>query len=651
MTKAPADLAPARSAAPTHPTDTTVTENASPSFTSTAAPAPGASAAQAKGPAATSAAARVSQVAGLSALMSAVLAACGGGDDAGPVSGSPVAPSPAGAASPAPVTPLTPPGGTTGPVPAPAPTPAAPAPASPASPPAPAEPTNITAAEAARFLQQAQFSASDAEISAVQQKGYGAWLDEQMRAPISQTGWDWLQQRRRANGNRNVDHMIWKQLIDGRDAVRKRVALAWSEIFVVSVEGVDTIWNEFAMAAYWDLLNTHAFGNYRQFLEALSLNPAMGFYLNTRGNRKADARTGREPDENYAREVMQLFSVGLYQLNTDGSPRAGGAETYNNEDVSNLARVFTGYRLSKNYSEYRDDPATFREPMVLNAADHASESVRFLGKDLPATDGTARLKAAMDVLASHDNVGPFMGRQLIQRLVTSNPSRAYVGRVAAAFNNNGAGVRGDLRAVTRAVLLDPEARQDPSLKPPTWGKLREPMIRFVQWARTFSATSSDSRWVVRNLSSASDALGQSPLRSPSVFNFFRPGYVAPGIQSVARGLTTPEFQITNENSVTGYINFMRSVIERGLDGGRDGGEANSILQPNYSRELTLVEDPAALVARLNLLLTAGQLSATTVTTIRNAIATLSTDTPARRNQRVWAAILLVMACPEYLVQK
>ena len=593
------------------------------------------------------------RIAGLSALMSAVLAACGGGSGDAPS----VDPTPMPSPTPAPPVVPTPAPGTPSPAPAPAtPSPApatptpSPAPATP-SPPAPATPTHITAAEAARFLQQAQFSASDADIAAVQGKGYAAWLDEQMSARSYTSGWDWLvSQGYRQYGIRfnqhYADHMIWNQLIAAPDAVRKRVALAWSEIFVVSTSTIEGHWPSFAMAAYWDLLNQHAFGNYRQLLEAITLNPAMGAYLNTRGNKKADG-SGRVPDENYAREVMQLFSIGLYDLNADGTLRGGAPrETYGPSDVSNLARIFTGYDLNSPNREHETDPQPFRVPMVLNASDHSPEPASFLGQTVGSGDGASRLRLALDILFNHPNVGPFIGRQLIQRLVTSDPSPAYVGRVAAAFNNNGAGQRGDLRAVTRAVLLDPEARQDPSLKGTTWGKLREPMIRFVQWARTFGATSADGKWILWDMSDASTQLGQSPLRSPSVFNFFRPGYVPPGTELARRGQTAPEFQLTNENSVAGYINFMHGVIAWGY-----GAAASRISVPDYTREMALVNDPAALVDRLNLLLAGGQLSAATLTTIRNAITTINPGSDWGRKTRVWSAIVLVMACPEYLVQK
>lgn len=508
-----------------------------------------------------------------------------------------------------------------------------------------------TDVDAARFLQQAQFSSSETEIAAVRSKGYARWLEEQMSASRYGSGWDWLVQGGYQNVdikfNNYADRMMWNQLIAAPDAVRKRVALAWSEILVVSSTGIDGYWPSFAMAAYWDLLNQHAFGNFRELLEAITLNPAMGAYLNTLGNRKANT-AGRVPDENYAREVMQLFTIGLYELDPDGRLRGGKAtETYSAADVSNLACIFTGYELDKNGNEHTTNPAPYRKPMRFNAAQHANDSVSFLGQTVPAGDGPTRLGQALDILFKHANVGPFIGRQLIQRLVTSDPSPGYVGRVAAAFNDNGAGVRGDLRAVTRAVLLDDEARQNPTLKGTTWGKLREPMIRFVQWARSFGAKSNDGAWILGNLSDPATSLGQSPLRSPSVFNFFRPGYVPPGTALATRNQPAPEFQLTNETSVAGYLNYMQGVISSGAY----GSSTSKLWVEKYTKEMALVNDPAALVDRLNLLLAAGQLSDVTVATIRDAIASINPNSDWARNQRVWSAIALVMACPEYLVQK
>jgi uncharacterized protein (DUF1800 family) len=422
------------------------------------------------------------------------------------------------------------------------------------------------------------------------------------------------------------------------------VTLALSEIFVVGFDGITGPWKQFKLAAWWDLLATHAFGNYRTLLEAVTLNAAMGQYLSAAGNQKEDPATGRLPDENYAREVMQLFSIGLYELNPDGSLKLDSSgqpiETYTQDTVTQLARVFTGWVLDT--SPFEAGPEVMARPMVLNASRHSTLAVNALGMTIPAgTDGTTALRMTLDRLAAHPNVGPFIGRQLIQRLVTSNPSPAYVARVAAAFADNGRGVRGDLAAVVRAVLVDDEARDPGRSADPAFGKLREPLVRFLQWTRSFKATSTSGDWLIGNLSDNGTRLGQSPLRAPSVFNWFRPGFVPAGTAIASAGLVAPELQIADESSVAGYLNFMQSVIP-----------ANRFdLRTDYAAELALADNPAALVDRVQLLLCAMALQPATRSTIVNAVTSIATTTATGRANRVYAAILLVMASPDYLVQR
>lgn len=542
-------------------------------------------------------------------------------------------------------------------------------------------------AEAARFLQQAQFSSTESEIAAVRRGTYASWLADQINTPIGQTGWDWLEQRGYGRNDRNrfffsdypADYMLWKQLMSAPDAMRQRMALALSEFFVISINGSEFTWRSHAVAHWWDTLVSHAFGNFRQLLEAVSLHPAMGWYLNTKGNQKAD-ENGRVPDENYAREVMQLFTIGLYELNPDGSEKRDGngdrIETYTQSDVTNLARVFTGYDFDARSGEritvqvpagetpYKVEGRQFAaRPMVLDPDLHSPEEVQFLGTTIPAgTAGTLALQDALDTLFQHPNVGPFFGRQMIQRLVTSHPSPAYVARVAAAFNDNGSGVRGDLRAVWAAVLLDDEARGPAGLTDPNFGKVRELMLRLVHWARSFGATSQAGSWKVGNLSSSEWSLGQSPLRAPSVFNYYRPGFVPPGTPLAARGATAPEFQTINETTVGSYINHMQYVIQEGiyvsspeaLEAYPENGSWEADIVSTYTRQLQLVNDPPALVDHLALLLCAGQLSTPTRQTIVTALQSIAVDPkkPAEgRRNRVGAAIFLIMASAEYLIQK
>jgi uncharacterized protein (DUF1800 family) len=436
--------------------------------------------------------------------------------------------------------------------------------------------------------------------------------------------------------------LLWRKLIASPDTLRQRITIALSEIFVVAAT-VNSNYRQFAAAAYMDVLEQYAFGNYRALLEAVTLNPAMGLWLNMLGNRKEDPATGRVPDENYAREVMQLLTIGIYRLNPDGTTvtqNGKAVETYDQNDILGLARVFTGWTYG--VTRTNTNPEHMRVPMILLASNHSSLEKKFLGVTIAAgTDGVTSLKIALDTLANHPNVGPFIGRQLIQRLVTSNPSAAYVGRVAAVFNNNGAGVRGDLKAVIKAVLLDTEALDDTKLTVAEWGKLREPMLRYVQWARTFKASSPTDQWNIGNTSDPSTRFGQSPFRSPSVFNFFRPGYVPPNTSIGAKQLVAPELQITNESSTIGYINYLQQAVSTGI------GEVKSV----YSDYLALASDVNALVDRVALLLSGAQLSSTTINQIRAAVNSIAGVSDADRTRRVQATVLLVMTSNEYLVQK
>lgn len=505
-------------------------------------------------------------------------------------------------------------------------------------------PARPTAGQASRFLAQATFGPTPADIEAVVREGYAPWLDAQLAMPLSQTHFDWLLQQRKnteefkGNGiNAPLESTLWRKFISAPDQVRTRVAFALSEIFVVGVSSITASWPLFGAAGFMDLLAEHALGNYQQLLTAVTRNLSMGCMLTYRGNRKEDPKTGRHPDENYAREVMQLFSIGLLELEPDGTVRmvkGAPVETYTNADVQGLAKVFTGWDINGPET----DVEFHRRPMALNNALHSLAEKRFLGAVVPAgTDGHLSLKRAMEVICAHPNVGPFIGTQLIQRLVTSNPSHAYVARVSAAFNDDGSGARGNLKAVVRAVLLDPEARQ-PDLAAPGWGKVREPIVRFAAWARAFGAASNNGAWAMPDTTDNTIRLAQSPMRSASVFNFFRPRYVPPVTELARQHLVAPELQITDETSIAGYLNFLAIYVDRGWED----------LQTPYAAEIALAQDPSALVARVVLLLAGDAYSAETADGIARAVATIPAGRP---RDRVRAAIMLVAASPEYLVQK
>ena len=496
--------------------------------------------------------------------------------------------------------------------------------------------------------------ASHAQIDHVVALGYAAWLDEQFALPSSGTRWDWLV----AQGYRDIAHKndqagfdaaAWSKLLSAPDTLRQRMTLALSEIFVTAIDGLaGGGWRQFAAAAYLDLLEAHAFGSHRPLLQQISLNAAMGEFLTFRGSAKGNLGSGALPDENYARESMQLFTIGLVQLNLDGTAQltAGKtADTYGQDDITGLARVFTGWDFDLaglTGAAATATPDFMRRPMVQVASRYETGAKTFLGTTIAA--GTAAgtgLTQALDTIFSHPNVAPFFSRQLIQRLVTSNPSPAYVARVAAVFNNDGTGTKGNLRAVLRALLLDDEARSDTVAAVTSFGKLREPILRLVAWARAYGATSPSGAWAVGNTSDPATRLGQSPLRSPSVFNFFRPGYVPPNSALSNAALEAPEFQIANESSVVGYLNFMQRAV---------AGTVGDVT-PDYSSLLALADNASALLGEVNLVLAANQLSGATTAALASAVQSMPAGTDASRRNRVNAALLLVLAAPEFIVQK
>ena len=527
----------------------------------------------------------------------------------------------------------------------------------------------VSANDASRFLAQATFGPRMADIDSVSQSGFEPWIDAQFAkqqtlhlTPVTTYLNTLAADQRR--GQTAFQWSLWKNFTTGDDALRQRVAFALSEIFVISLNSNIAFSYPRGPANYLDMLGQHAFGNYRNLLEAVTYSPMMGLYLSHLRNQKENPATGAVPDENYAREVMQLFTIGLYELNQDGTQKIDGfgkpIETYGNADVSALGKVFTGLSwagpdTSNNRFSGGGNPADVdREikPMQAYNQYHSTAQKQFLGVNIPASttaDTNGDIRIALDRLFTHPNLGPNFSKQLIQRLVSSNPSPQYVSRVAAVFNNNGSGVRGDMKAVIKAVLMDPEARMTPTLNS-TAGKLREPIVRFVHWMRAFNARSTDGRFLLGTVSDPATQLAQTPMYAPSVFNFFRPGYTPPNSRVGGLGLVAPEAQITHETSVAGYLNYMRTALTSGV-----GTRTNGVLdiQPDYTAELALAANPDLLVDRVNLLLTGGILSANSRALIRNAVATVNIGTSnpdADRRNRVNLAIYLTMASPEYIFQ-
>lgn len=515
----------------------------------------------------------------------------------------------------------------------------------PPPPPTPAPtttPAPIGTAQASRFLAQATMGATKASIADVVSRGYDGWLTQQFGLARATTHWDWLvasgyNVATNRDNEAGFDPSMWRQLITAEDQLRQRVGMALLDMLVVGIGGVNLNWKQFATAAYVDVLLDNAFGNYRTLIGAVTFNAAMGSFLTYLNNRKANPTTGAVPDENYARELMQLFTVGLYKLNPDGTVvTAGGqpAETYTLTDVSQLARVFTGLVLPAGGTA---TPDIYRQPMVMNASRHETGAATVLGTSINNGDGTAAINQALDVIFAHPNMPPFVSKQLIQRLVSSNPSPAYVTRVAGVFTNNGAGVRGDMKAVIRAILLDTEARSDAALTAVNGGKLREPVMRLTAWARAFGASSPSNAWAIGDTSSQSTRLAQAMGRSPTVFNFFRPGYSPPGSAISTMGLVAPEFQIANEQSVVAYVNYMYTLVSNGT------GDVKA----DYTDIVTRAGDSAVLVGEINDLLAAGQLAPLTVTAIRAAVDSIAMTGNGGIN-RVGTAILLTLASPDFL---
>jgi uncharacterized protein (DUF1800 family) len=537
---------------------------------------------------------------------------------------------------------------------------------------------------AARFLTQASFGPTETEIDRVMSLGYGAWIDDQFaNRPVSQhrATWEAADAAAKAADPTNANagtyqngtlNAFWKSAVSGPDQLRQRVAFALSQIMVISMVDGGVGDNPRAVAAYLDLLADKGLANYRELIEAVSLHPMMGTYLSHLRNQKADPRTGRVPDENYAREVMQLFAIGLQELNADGSVRTNGGlpiDTYGPADIAGLARVFTGWSwdcpaFPANNCFYSgsnsgaSDPDRSFKAMRGYANFHSTEVKSFLGHTIAAqgtADPTASLREALDTLANHPNVGPFIGKQLIQRLVTSNPSPAYVSAVASAFANNGSGVRGDMKHVVKTILMHPEARQTSA----TAGKVREPVLRLSAFLRAYGFTSDSGEYRVGNTDNPGTQLGQSPLRSPSVFNFYRPGYVPPGTASAAASLAVPEMQIVHETTAAGYVNFMRDNVSSGV--GSFGATLNRRdLQGNFTAEIALADQPAALVASVNRRLMYGSMPAALATEIEGAVGAITIPAATGSNQaqidtarrnRINAAIFLALVSPEFLVQR
>ncbi len=530
---------------------------------------------------------------------------------------------------------------------------------------------------ASRFLQQAGFGATLADIDRLKSMQPAAWLAEQMAMSAMpdfvtavqvkfNLGDAW-----RPKGNQYtpawVGHRFWQAAANGPDVLRKRVAFALHHTLMVSQADTELYHQARVYAGYLDTLNRHAFGNYRQLLEDVALSPAMGIYLSHMRNRPEDTATGRMPDENFGREVMQLFTIGLQELNIDGTPRLDAQgqpiETYTNDDVMAMAKVFTGWSWAFPDSELTTQNFRWGNPGTTAATDtridvlkmkaypgqHSQAEKRlFTGKPnalvIPAgTTAADSVRLALDLLFQHPNVGPFIGRQLIQRLVTSHPSNGYVARVAGVFNNNGSGVRGDLAAVVRAILLDAEATKPPA---GSLGKLREPVLRVAHWMRSLGATSASGQFM---MTFELETQGQRAMHAPSVFGYFRPGFVPPNTAFSANSITVPEFQIVNESTTAQWVNTALAMAGQGL--GWTGGSADVRADLQLLADMYATGDVDGMIERLNLLLFAGSMSTTLKQDLLESVTSVNGNDAASHLNRARVALFLALASPEYLVQR
>ena len=535
---------------------------------------------------------------------------------------------------------------------------------------------NLTATS--RFLGQSTLGANYETIVSVAQKGEEKWLDEQFALPPEFLLEDYVKELTlwaadsvltQGGDVTNIQPQRyywhfgwWRYVMTTQDLLRSRVALALSEIMVISeLPQLDDV--PLSLANYYDMLMRNSFGNFRDLLNDVTFHPAMGVYLTHMNNPKADPAVNRFPDENYGREVMQLFTIGLYELNEDGSRKLDNEgnfiPTYDNEDIQEFAKIFTGMTWGDNFvfgrNATREESYTIPMQMY-NFWHEPGEKTLLNGVVVPdrnPVDGLADVADALDNLFNHPNVGPFIGRLLIQRLVKSNPSPAYIARVTAAFNDNGQGVRGDMQAFLKAILLDPEARDCPNMDDAFGGMLREPMVRYSHVSRAFNAASEEGTYRNR-MDDFYSLTFQRPLASPSVFNFFQSNYQPIGSVE-ENGLVAPEFQITNSVSIMGYGNELHDWVMKDYDVMQHNDIFNGEATTNFHRvnldlshEIQLGEEGKIdeLIDRLDLILTHGQMTATTKAIIKSTISDIPDN---RADLRGRTAIFLTMISPDYLI--
>lgn len=557
------------------------------------------------------------------------------------------------------------------------------------TPPAPTH-ANSTG-ETARFLTQATFGPAEAELAALTGNAYAPWIDSQLAIPptyhrddVVARAAEWLARGEESGGWQAPRNEIWWQrALTAPDQLRQRMAFALSQIFVISQFGQLDIHHE-GVTLYYDMLLQHSFGNYRDLIEDVTLSPMMGTYLSMMRNRKPDPVTGHEPDENYAREIKQLFSVGLSETHLDGSlrldPEGLPIPTYTQEETVGLAHIFTGWgphydpadppRWNNGTGDvanpndwFRYGYDALREMSYYPDFHDNQERVILGGHIIPAgSDGVDRMRQALDAIFHHPNTGPFMAKQLIQKFITANPSPGYIARVASVFNDNGGGVRGDLGATLKAVLLDYEARAEAPRQSYSFGKPSEPMLRIARALRVLPGNlpiPGNPNYYI-NLQYAIPE--QAPLLASSVFNFYQPGYSSPG--PIARaGLLSPEFQIFAETNALRQANQNLNIITWGIWTNEQTTPGNvNRFSYDYAPLIAILNTPGLtpiqaqnrIIDHLDERFLFGKMSPELRSQILAAYGNLPgwfDFTDGRQQARVELALYLILNSPEFFVQK
>lgn len=513
-------------------------------------------------------------------------------------------------------------------------------------------PLSISKEDAFRFLNQATMGATEDAAIQLRSLGYEAWIETQLRAgPSLQLPYLQALQIAEHIARLNADRLdIWfRNALHGEDQLRQRVAFALSEILVVAEVG-QVASMPYALASYYDMLVRQAFGNFRDLLEEATLHPAMGVFLSMLGNQKPNAQLNILPDENYARELLQLFTIGLIELELDGSAKLDTygvpIPTYNQDLIEGFAHVFTGWHFAgaRNFLDATDSAENQILPMELYTEFHATGPKRILNDTiLPAgQSGRKDLADALDNIFYHPNVGPFLAHRLIQRLVTSNPSPAYISRIARRFDDNGYGIRGDLGAVIKAILLDPEARAPDD--PEKSGKIKEPLLRLTQLWRAYRARPADGRsYGTRSV--FRERLGQGPLQAPSVFNFFSPSYAPPG-ELAQIGTVAPELEIATEYQTAMLANYLFRQCFRGNSG--LGGAQDRKVVLDIEEEMSIADDVEALVDRVATKLLDGRATSLLRDEAVSLASTVPDSDPATRVAEV---IFIICISPEFVLQR